>query len=290
MEHSNVKVGLIQVHCGLDVQANLDKAVREIRAAAQKGAQLICLQELFASRYFCHEENYKNFDLAEPVPGPTVKLLQDLAKQLDVVIIASLFEQRAMGVYHNTAAVIDADGEYLGKYRKNHIPDDPGYAEKFYFTPGDTGYQVFRTKYARVGVLICWDQWFPEAARITSLMGAEILFYPTSIGWATTQPEELNQSQFDAWQTIQRSHAIANGVFLVSVNRTGLEGSMNFWGGSFVSDPFGKILWQGSHELEETGVVDLDLSLINETRIHWPFFRDRRPGTYTPITSRFLDE
>jgi N-carbamoylputrescine amidase len=290
MEQRKIKVGLIQVHCGLEKQENLDKAVREIRTAAQKGAQLICLQELFAFRYFCFEENYKYFDLAEPVPGPTVSMMQDLAKQLDTVIIASLFEQRALGVYHNSAAVIDADGEYIGKYRKTHIPNDPGYNEKFYFTPGDTGYQVFQTKYGRIGVLICWDQWFPEAARITSLMGAEILFYPTSIGWAISQTEEVNQNQFRAWQTIQASHAVANGIYLVSVNRTGIERSMNFWGGSFACDPFGKILWQGSHDREETGVVELDLSMINETRIHWPFLRDRRPDTYTPILNRFLDE
>lgn len=290
MENRIIRTGLIQMKCGPGRNENLEKAIREIRKSAGNGAQIICLQELFTSEYFCFEENYDHFKLAEPVPGPTVKVIQELAKELGVVIIASLFEQRARGVYHNTAAVIDAGGEFLGKYRKSHIPDDPGYYEKFYFAPGDTGYQVFKTKFATIGVLICWDQWYPEAARITSLMGAEILFYPTSIGWALSQDQLTNDTQFKAWQTIQQGHAISNGVFVVSVNRTGIEREMNFWGGSFVSDPFGRNIWQGSHDREETGVVELELSLINEMRIHWPFLRDRRTDTYSPILNRFIDE
>ena len=251
---------------------------------------MICLQELFASIYFCWEENYDYFELAEPVPGNTTELLGELAKELDVVIVASLFEKRTRGVYHNTVAVIDAGGEYLGKYRKQHIPDDPGYYEKFYFTPGDNGYKVFDTKYAKIGTLICWDQWYPEAARITSLLGAEIIFYPTAIGWALSQTEELNVQQYQAWQTIQRGHAVANGVYVVSVNRTGHEGEMQFWGGSFISDPFGTVIYQASHDQEEIHVQEIDLGRIDETRVHWPFLRDRRIDSYKPILNRFIDE
>ncbi|MDP4281999.1 MAG: carbon-nitrogen hydrolase [Bacteroidota bacterium] len=276
--------------CGDDNQQNIGKAMDRIRDCAGKGAQVICLQELFSSVYFCHEEHYDFFRLAEPIPGPTTIQLGELARSLNVVIVASLFEKRAKGVYHNTVAVIDGDGTFLGKYRKNHIPDDPGYYEKFYFTPGDTGYAVFPTKYGKIGTLICWDQWYPEAARITSLMGAEILFYPTAIGWATSQPEAVNQQQYSAWQTIQRSHAVANGVFVVAVNRTGLEGEMNFWGGSFVTDPFGRILYECSHDKEEDPVVKLDLHEVDEARVHWPFLRDRRIDTYGPILERFLDK
>jgi len=290
MERKIVKTGLIQMSCFEDKQHNIEKAIARIREAAGKGAQIICLQELFASQYFCNEENYDNFELAEPVPGHTTKILQDIASELKVVLLASLFEKRARGIYHNTLAVIDADGTFLGKYRKNHIPDDPGYYEKFYFTPGDTGYSVFLTKYARIGCLICWDQWYPEAARITSLMGAEILFFPTAIGWANSQTAAVNKQQYDAWQTIQRSHAIANGVFVVSVNRTGREHDMNFWGGSFVSDPFGVIQYQASHENEEVHVQDLDLGKIDEARVHWPFLRDRRIDSYGPILNRYIDE
>jgi N-carbamoylputrescine amidase len=290
MERKVVKTGLVQMACIADKQANIEKAVTLIRDAAGKGAQIICLQELFASEYFCREENYDNFSLAEPVPGPTTRRFQDLAAELNMVLLASLFEKRAKGIYHNTLAVIDADGTFLGKYRKNHIPDDPGYNEKFYFTPGDTGYSVFCTKYARIGGLVCWDQWYPEAARITSLMGAEILFYPTAIGWAVSQPEAVNKQQFSAWQTIQRAHAIANGVFVVSVNRTGREQDMNFWGGSFIADPYGELLFQASHENEEMHVEELDLGKIDEVRVHWPFLRDRRIDTYGPILNRYIDE
>ena len=290
MTNRNVKIRIIQSKCTSDPKINLAHAVSAAREAADKGAQIICFQELFTSIYFCHEENYVYFSLAEAIPGPTTGILSDLAKELDVVIIASLFEKRANGIYHNTVAVIDAGGEYLGKYRKHHIPDDLGYYEKFYFTPGDNDYQVFNTKYGRIGALICWDQWYPEAARITSLMGAEILFYPTAIGWASTQPEELNIQQYQAWQTIQRGHAIANGVFVVAINRTGSEKDMHFWGGSFVSDPFGKVLFQASHDREEIEVIVLDLDRIDETRIHWPFLRDCRIDSYKPLLNRFIDE
>jgi len=276
--------------CSENPQENLDKTVSLIRQCAEKGAQIICLQELFRNLYFCREENYDHFRLAEPVPGPTTEVLGRLAKELGVVLIASLFEKRADGVYHNTAAVIDAGGEYLGKYRKHHIPDDPGYYEKFYFTPGDTGYMVFNTRYAKIGTLICWDQWYPEAARITSLMGAEILVFPTAIGWAVTQAEETNRQQHQAWQAVQQSHAVANGVYVVSVNRTGRESDMNFWGASFVADPFGEILHRAPHDREEVHVQELDLHKINEARVHWPFLRDRRIDSYGPILNRFLDE
>jgi len=278
--------------CTADVDANLKKAIQGIREAAAKGAQIVCLQELFRSLYFCDTENYHNFALAEPIPGPTTEALSPLAAELNCVIIASLFEKRTQGIYHNTTAVIDADGTYLGKYRKMHIPDDPAYYEKFYFTPGDLGYKVFKTKYADIGVLICWDQWYPEGARITALMGAEILFYPTAIGWASTQDEDTNSEQFNAWQTIQRSHAVANGVHVVSVNRVGLEqnGAMKFWGGSFVCNPFGRILYQAPHDREEVGVTAIDLNATDSYRTHWPFLRDRRIDSYQPITRRYIDE
>jgi len=276
--------------CTANKEQNLQKAVSKVREAAQQGAQIVCLQELFTSLYFCDEENYDNFALAEAIPGPSTDTLSSLAAELNVVIIASLFEKRAMGVYHNTTAVLDADGAYLGKYRKMHIPDDPGFYEKFYFTPGDLGYKVFKTKYATIGVLICWDQWYPEAARITALMGAEILFYPTAIGWATTQDEATNKEQYDAWQTIQRSHAVANGVHVVSVNRVGHEAGVDFWGGSFVANPFGKLLYQASHNEEEIIIQDLDLNKSDYYRSHWPFLRDRRIDSYQPITKRLIDE
>lgn len=289
---SKVQIGLVQMTCTQDPKANLNKAIEKIQEAAAKGAQIVCLQELFTSLYFCDVEAYDNFALAEPIPGPSTDALSSVAKELGVVIIASLFEKRAQGLYHNTTAVLDADGTYLGKYRKMHIPDDPAYYEKFYFTPGDLGYKVFKTRFATLGVLICWDQWYPEAARITALMGAEILFYPTAIGWATSQDAATNTEQYNAWQTIQRSHAVANGVHVVSVNRTGLEqnGAMQFWGGSFVSNPFGSLLYQAPHEQEETAVVEIDLSATDRYRTHWPFLRDRRIDSYQPITQRYIDE
>ncbi len=285
-----VKIGTVQMGCNADKGANIQKTIAEVKAAAAKGAQIICLQELFASLYFCDVEDHDNFLLGEAIPGPTTDALSVVASECSVVIIASLFEKRANGLYHNTTAVIDADGKYLGKYRKMHIPDDPGYYEKFYFTPGDLGYKVFKTKYATIGVLICWDQWYPEAARITALMGAEILFYPTAIGWATHQDEETNIEQYNAWQTIQRSHAIANGIPVVSVNRVGYEGNMKFWGGSFISNPFGTLLYKASHEEEETVVTDIDTEKTERYRTHWPFLRDRRIDSYAPITKRYIDE
>ena len=287
-----VKVGLIQMSCTADVAANKQKAVEKIKEAAKGGANIICLQELYTSLYFCDVEAYENFKLAEPIPGKTTDELSVLAKSLGVVIIASLFEKRAEGLYHNTTAVLNADGTYLGKYRKMHIPDDPAYYEKFYFTPGDLGYKVFKTKFATIGVLICWDQWYPEAARITSLMGAEMLFYPTAIGWATAQDEATNTEQYNAWQTIQRSHAVANGVPVISVNRVGLEqdGLMKFWGGSFVSNPFGSLLYKASHDQEEVAVIDIDTEKSDSYRTHWPFLRDRRIDSYSPIVKRYIDD
>jgi N-carbamoylputrescine amidase len=289
---SKVRVGLVQMSCSPAKEENVKKAIEKIREAASKGAQIVCLQELFTSLYFCDVEDYDNFQLAEPIPGPTTDALREVAKELKVVIIASLFEKRTQGIYHNTTAVIDADGQYLDKYRKMHIPDDPAYFEKFYFTPGDLGYKVFNTKYATIGVLICWDQWYPEAARITSLMGAEVLFYPTAIGWATSQDEETNKEQYNAWQTIQRSHAIANGVHVVSVNRVGFEqeGRMKFWGGSFIANPFGSLIVQASHDKEEVLVHELELDTTDRYRTHWPFLRDRRIDSYQPITKRFIDQ
>ncbi|MDR1865217.1 MAG: carbon-nitrogen hydrolase [Bacteroidales bacterium] len=290
--HNNiVRVGLIQSVACEDTEQNLSSAVRHIRQAAQQGAQIVCLQELFRSLYFCREEDRRYFELAEPVPGATTEMLQALAAELGVVIIASLFERRAAGLYHNTAVVLDADGACLGKYRKNHIPDDPGFYEKFYFTPGDSGYQVFDTRYARIGVLVCWDQWFPEAARITALMGADVLFYPAAIGWDLQETSEaVNREQYEAWQVIQRSHAIANGVHVVAVNRTGVEAGTQFWGGSFVAAPFGTVLYQASHFAPEIHVQEIDLSLGEHYRTVWPFLRDRRTDTYRPIVNRLIDE
>lgn len=289
VKSKKVNIGIVQTTCSADKEENVNKALEKIADAAAKGAQIVCLQELFSSLYFCDREDWSRFSMAEDIPGgDTTRKMQEAAAKYGVVVIASLFEKRAQGLYHNTAAVIDADGSYLGKYRKNHIPDDPGYHEKFYFTPGDTGYKVFTTKYAKIGVLICWDQWYPEAARITSLLGAELLFYPTAIGYADDEPEEEGREQFRAWQTIQQSHAIANGLHVISVNRAGREGSTVFWGGSFVANPFGTVLRQlGSGE--ETHVQEVDLALNEYYRTHWPFLRDRRIDTYNPIESRFLD-
>ena len=288
---NNVNIGLVQMSCSADVQQNIEKASAKIREAAAKGAQIVCLQELFTSLYFCDVEDHENFKLGESIPGPTTHVMQQLAEELGVVIIASLFEKRAQGLYHNTTAVIDADGAYLGKYRKMHIPDDPGYYEKFYFTPGDLGYKIFETRFAKIGVLICWDQWYPEAARITSLMGAEILFYPTAIGWDLDEKDPIiNQEQYDAWQTIQRSHAVANGLYVVSVNRVGVEANQKFWGGSFVANPHGRLLYLASHDKEEAHVETIDLDKTEYYRTTWPYLRDRRIDSYHPITKRFIDE
>ncbi len=285
-----VSVGLVQMSCTPDPDDNMAKAIRGIRKAAAQGANIVCLQELFRSQYFCTTEDYAPFVLAEPVPGPSTDRLQPIAKELNVVIIASLFEKRAEGLYHNTTAVIDADGTYLGKYRKMHIPDDPSFYEKFYFTPGDLGFKVWKTKFGVLGVLICWDQWYPEAARLTALAGAEILFYPTAIGWASGEDKKICDDQYGAWQTIQRAHAIANGIPVVSVNRVGTESNLQFWGGSFVADSFGEIRFQASHEAEEVRVVALDLSRSAATRMHWPFLRDRRIDAYQDMSRRFIDD
>jgi len=284
-----VKVGLIQMNCDQKPEANLKKAIARIGEAAKKGAQIVCLQELFRSQYFCQTEDIELFKLAETIPGPTTEVLGKLAKQKNVVIMASLFEKRVAGVYHNTTAIIDANGKIAGKYRKMHIPDDPLYYEKFYFTPGDLGFQTHDTKYGKLGALVCWDQWFPEAARLTALSGSQFLFYPTAIGWLPDEAEEMNQAQHSAWETIQRAHAIANGVYVVVVNRVGREGKLNFWGQSFVADPFGRIIAKASADTEEVLVVDCDLDKIEETRQNWPFLRDRRIDFYAPLSSRFLD-
>lgn len=276
--------------CTSSKELNIEKAVLKVRAAAAAGARVIVLQELFTSLYFCDQENYDNFALAESVPGPSTNIFSALAAELEVVIVASLFEKRSQGLYHNTTAVLDADGTYLGKYRKMHIPDDPGFYEKFYFTPGDLGYKVFKTKFLTIGVLICWDQWYPEAARITALMGADLLVYPTAIGWATSQDEQTNAHQYDAWKTMQRSHAIANGVHVAAVNRVGEENGVKFWGGSFVCNPFGVVMEQASHEHEAILIQDIDLKSSDHYRVHWPFLRDRRIDSYAPVTKRYLDE
>jgi len=287
-------IGLIQMTCGLDPAANLAKALGKIREAAKKGAQIVCLQELFRSQYFCQEENAERFALAEPIPGPTSDALGKIAKELGVVVIGSLFERRAAGVYHNTAVVMNSDGTLLGKYRKMHIPDDPLYHEKFYFTPGDLGFVNFDTARGRLGVLICWDQWYPEAARLASLAGASVLFYPTAIGWHPAEKAQHGAAQVDAWRTIQRAHAIANGVYVAAVNRTGYEGTpesgLEFWGNSFVADPFGRVLAQASSDKEEILVVECDPQRCEETRRNWPFLRDRRIDAYQPILQRWLGE
>jgi N-carbamoylputrescine amidase len=289
LKSNRVKIGLIQMSCDQKPAANVKKAITRIGEAAKSGAQIICLQELFRSQYFCQTEDIELFKLAETIPGPTTDALGEVARQKKVVIVASLFEKRAAGVYHNTAVIIDASGKIAGKYRKMHIPDDPLYYEKFYFTPGDLGFQTHDTKYGKVGALVCWDQWFPEAARLTALSGSQFIVYPTAIGWLPDEKEEMNQAQHSAWETIQRAHAIANGVYVVVVNRVGREGKLNFWGQSFVADPFGRIIAKASANKEEVLVVDCDLDQIEETRQNWPFLRDRRIDFYTPLSSRFLD-
>jgi N-carbamoylputrescine amidase len=285
-------VGLVQMSCSTDSNVNLGKAIQGIRDAASQGAEIVCLQELFRSQYFCREENPDLFDLAESIPGPTTEALSSVAKELRVAIVASLFEKRAQGLYHNTAAILDADGSLAGLYRKMHIPDDPLYYEKFYFTPGDLGFRNFETKYSRIGVLVCWDQWYPEGARITSLQGANVLFYPTAIGWHPSEKQQYGAAQLDAWRTIQRAHAIANGVFVAAVNRTGYEGprenGLEFWGNSFVADPFGRILAEAPADREEVLVVECDPKQMDEVRRNWPFLRDRRIDAYGPITHRWL--
>ncbi len=287
-----VTLGLVQMSCGTDPEANLRKAMDGVRQAAARGADIVCLQELFRSRYFCQTEDHDHFALAEPVPGPTTERLSRLAAELGVVIVASLFERRAEGLYHNTAAVLDADGRYLGKYRKMHIPDDPQYYEKFYFTPGDLGFRAWDTRAGRIGVLVCWDQWYPEAARLTAMHGAQILFYPTAIGWLPGEKDQHGAQQQAAWETIQRAHAIANGVYVCAVNRVGVEpgpgGGLEFWGGSFVADPGGRILVKGGTG-EEVLTAACDLGKVDISRTHWPFLRDRRIDAYQDLTKRYLD-
>jgi N-carbamoylputrescine amidase len=282
-----VRVALVQTAATADPSANLRKAVARVKLAAAEGARIICLQELFRSEYFCKTEDVRHFDLAETIPGPSTEALSRAARASKAVVIASLFEKRASGIYHNTAVVFDADGKLLGKYRKMHIPDDPGFHEKFYFVPGDLGFRVFETRYAKVGVLICWDQWFPEAARLTALAGAEILFYPTAIGWKTGRDEEA-ASYHSAWEAVQRGHAIANGVYVAAANRVGREGDFKYWGGSFVADPFGEVRYRASKTDEELLIADCDLAKIEQTRREWPFLRDRRIDAYAPITSRVI--
>jgi N-carbamoylputrescine amidase len=286
-------VGLVQMRCSTDPDANLRRACEGLRDAAGRGAQVACLPELFRTQYFCQVEDPARFDLAEPIPGPTTDSLAAVARETAMVVVGSIFERRTAGVYHNTAVVLDADGSTRGLYRKMHIPDDPLYYEKYYFTPGDLGFQAIETSKARVGTLICWDQWYPEAARLTALKGAEILFYPTAIGWHPAEKAEFGAAQSSAWETVQRAHAISNGLFVAAVNRVGHEGpadgGLEFWGGSFVADPFGRLLARAGHDTEEVLTVACDPSLMEETRRNWPFLRDRRIDAYGPITQRFLD-
>ncbi len=289
---SKFKIGLVQTKCSTDPDANLKRAIAGIHEAAGKGAEIICLQELFRSQYFCREENAELFNLAETIPGPSTEAIGSVAKSLGVTVVASLFEKRAHGLYHNTAAIIDADGSLLGTYRKMHIPDDPLFYEKFYFTPGDLGFLNFETRFSRIGVLVCWDQWYPEGARLTALQGANVLFYPTAIGWHPSEKAQYGEAQLDAWRTVQRAHAISNGIYVAAVNRTGYEGTaesgLEFWGNSFVSDPFGRVIAQASAAEEEVLVTECDPKQMDEVRRNWPFFRDRRIDAYAPITKRWL--
>jgi len=288
-------IGLLQMRSTKDAAENLERAGDKIREAAKRGAQIVCMHELFLGEYFCRKEDPALFDLAQAVPGPATEALAKIAKKNKVAIVASLFERRAAGIYHNTCAVLDADGTFLGKYRKMHIPDDPLYYEKFYFTPGDLGFPNFDTRYGRIGVQICWDQWYPEGSRAVALQGAQVIFYPTSIGWHPAEKKEFGSAQLDAWRTIQRSHAIANGVYVAVVNRAGFEGNpkagdtgLEFWGNSFVADPFGEVVAEASNDKEEILVVECDPAKSEDTRRNWPFLRDRRIDAYQPILNRWL--
>lgn len=289
-----LKIGLIQTRCSPSPKANLEKTLRLAERAARQGARIICTQELFRTRYFCQSEDYRYFKLAEPVPGPTTDAFSALAKRVGAVFVVSVFERRAPGLYHNTAVVIDADGSALGVYRKMHVPDDPHYYEKFYFAPGDTGFKAWQTRFAKIGVLICWDQWYPEAARLVALHGAQIIFCPTAIGWFPAEEVELGRIQHAAWETIQRAHAIANGCYWAAVNRVGLErsvggSSIRFWGQSFVAGPDGEVIARASAKTEQTLIVSIDLEAIERHRTHWPFLRDRRTDAYAELTKRFGD-
>jgi N-carbamoylputrescine amidase len=290
-------VGLVQMRCTTNKEENLTRATQKVRETAARGAQVVCLHELFSGEYFCRTEQTELFDLAEPVPGPTTERFSAVAKETKVALVLSVFERRAAGVYHNTCAVLDADGSYLGKYRKMHIPDDPLYYEKFYFTPGDLGFLNFDTKYARIGVQICWDQWYPEGSRITAMQGAQVIFYPTSIGWHPCEKAHLGAAQLDSWKTIQRAHAVANGIYVAVVNRVGFEGQpekgdagLEFWGNSFVADPAGQILKEASNDKEEILVVECDPAKSEEQRRNWPFFRDRRIDAFGPLMQRWVGE
>ena len=285
-----VAIALVQMSCTSEKQANVAKALDRIADAASQGAEVICLQELFHGLYPCQSEDHARFAEAEPIPGPTSTSLSEAARKHGVVIVGSIFERRAAGVYHNTAVVLDADGRQAGLYRKMHIPDDPLYYEKFYFTPGDLGFRSFATRFGRVGTCVCWDQWFPEAARLTALSGAEILVYPTAIGWLPDEKEEFGVSQHAAWETMMRSHAIANGLFVAAPNRVGREGKLEFWGASFVSDPYGNVMARASHTAEETLVVTCRLDQIDAARTHWPFLRDRRIDAYGDLVQRYRDD
>ena len=294
------RVGLVQMSATPDPDKNLQRAIDRLHQAQAKGAQIVCLPELFQTQYFCQREDVALFDLAEPIPGPTTARLAEAAKLLRIVLIGSLFEKRAPGVYHNTAVMIDADGSLRGIYRKMHIPDDPLYYEKYYFTPGDLGFKAFDTNVGRVGTLVCWDQWYPEGARITALQGAQVLFYPTAIGWHPAEKEQFGEAQHNAWHVMHLAHAISNGVYVAAVNRVGFEEGdirgnkapgkgLEFWGGSFISDPFGRVIAQASHDKEEILVGEVDMRVLEDTRRNWPFLRDRRIDSYTPITSRLID-
>ena len=286
---SRATVALVQMSCSPDKGPNVEKALSRIGEAASAGANIVCLQELFAGHYPCQAEDHAKFDEAEPIPGPTSEALAQAAREHGVVVVGSLFERRAPGLYHNTAVIYDADGSTAGMYRKMHIPDDPLYYEKFYFTPGDLGFKSFDTQFGRIGPCVCWDQWYPEAARLTALTGAQIIFYPTAIGWLLPEKEEYGVSQHSAWETMMRSHAIANGVFVAAVNRVGNEGGVEFWGASFVCDPNGNILARASHDREETLLVECDFGRMDAVRTHWPFLRDRRIDAYEGLTKRYLD-
>ena len=288
------RIALVQMRCSINPAENVDKAISFIRKAASQGAKIVSMQELFTTQYFCQKEDHKYFAFAEEIPGPTSKRLSEIAKELDMVIVASLFEKRAAGLYHNTAAIIDADGTFLGKYRKMHIPDDPLFYEKFYFTPGDLGFRSWKTRYGTIGVCVCWDQWFPETARLTALSGAEILFYPTAIGWHPSEKPQYGVRQHSSWETIQRAHAIANGCFVAVPNRVGHEApdggdGLEFWGQSFVADPSGQIIGKASNDQEEVLIADIDLEQLDQQRTHWPFLRDRRIDAYGDLLKRYLD-
>jgi N-carbamoylputrescine amidase len=299
-EKRKYNVGLVQMRMAPDPEANLASAVRQVREAARLGANVVCLPELFRAQYFCQREDIRLFDLAEPIPGPSTSRLGEVAREARVVVIASLFERRAPGLYHNTAVTLNVDGSIASVYRKMHIPDDPLYYEKFYFAPGDLGFKAVDTAFGRVGTLVCWDQWYPEGARLTALQGAEVLFYPTAIGWHPAEKDEFGAAQYDAWQTVQRAHAISNGVYVAAVNRVGHEQGdilgnraagpgLEFWGGSFLADPFGRVIAKASHDAEEIVLGEADMALLEDTRRNWPFLRDRRIDAYAPITQRFLD-